>query len=132
MAEVEVVVNTVEDEEESASVQEASRKMALAWLGALSMVQDVLADCASKCVDRGVEVEQVARRRVRERMEQRKHQVRKVVQRQRAEVEAVEDDLTGEVEGILATMDVPSKSDIETLTAKVTELSKKVDELKEA
>lgn len=132
MAEVEIVVNKVEGENGSGSMQEASRKMMLAWLGAMSMVQDAVIDYAGKCVDRGVEIEQGARKQVRDRMEQRKQQVHKVIRRQQAEVEAVESTLQDEIEGVLAAMDVPTKSDIETLTAKIAELGKKVDELKDA
>ena len=42
----------------------------------------------------------------------------------------IADDLEQRIEGVLARMNIPTKEEIETLTAKITALTHKVDELK--
>jgi polyhydroxyalkanoate synthesis regulator phasin len=47
-----------------------------------------------------------------------------------AKTPRAEDEVTRRVEGVLDRMSVPSKADIETLSEKITILSKKIEELK--
>ena len=42
------------------------------------------------------------------------------------------DDLEQRIEGVLTRMNIPSKEEIEALSAKITSLTKKVDELKKS
>ena len=42
----------------------------------------------------------------------------------------IADDLEGRIESVLSRMNIPTKEEIETLTAKITALTHKVDELK--
>ena len=58
-------------------------------------------------------------------MEKRKKQAEKGAK-------SAQDEMDKRVEDILGRMNVPSKADIDSLSSKITALTKKVDELKEA
>lgn len=132
MAKVEVVVNKVQEDDEHRPLQEASHKMVLASIGAVAIAQEAVVDCITRFVERGERVEKDGRRLVRERMEKRRHQVRKVTRRRQEKAEKVEDELQQEVADLLDRRNVPTKDDIDALSAKISELTKKVDELKKA
>jgi poly(hydroxyalkanoate) granule-associated protein len=131
MAEVEVRVEETTEEAKRRPVREASHKMFLAGVGAAVVVQEAIADCMLRFIERGEIVEQETRQLIRDRMARRKHQVRKVVDKRKKE-EDPEAELEEQVGAFLGRMNVPTKSDIDALGAKITELTKKVDELKEA
>jgi poly(hydroxyalkanoate) granule-associated protein len=84
----------------------------------------------AKLVELGEEVELQTRQRVRDRMEQRKHQVRKMAGKREKAAADAEAEMEAQVRGFLDRMNVPTKDDIDALGAQVTELTKKVDELK--
>jgi len=135
MTEVKVDVQDVPDgseETEDMAMREATHKLFLASVGALAMVQDKMAACLARSIERGEVVEQEGRRLVRQRMEVRKHQVRKLARKQEKIAVDADAEMEVEVEGLLDRMNVPTKSDIDALGAQVTELTKKVDELKGA
>ena len=135
MAKVEVVVEEVPEvteEAEDKQLQEAARKLFLASLGATAMVQEKMADCLVKLVERGEGIELEARQRVRDRMEKRRHQVRKIASKREKAAADADTEMEAQVQGFLDRMDVPTKGDIDALGAQVTELTKKVDELKKA
>lgn len=137
MAKVEVVVEEVpevSEETEEKQLREATHKLFLASIGAAAMVQDRMSDCLVKLVERGEVVEREASQRVRGKMEKSKHQVRKMAKRQEQATADAEADAEMEVQvqGLLGRMNVPTKDDIDALGAQVTELTKKVDELKQA
>ncbi|MFN2227197.1 MAG: phasin family protein [Anaerolineae bacterium] len=121
MAKVKVKVEEIsdEDEMERSRLLEASRKLMLASIGAVALAQDELEGLAKRLVERGQIAEQDSKRLVREIMERRRHETQKA-----------EDQVERRVEELLERMNVPTKSDIETLSAKIEALSKKVDELK--
>ena len=121
MAKVKVNVEEITDEEEMerSRLLEASRKLMLASVGAVALAQDELESLAKRLVERGQIAEQDGRRVVRD-----------IMERRRREAEKAEDKMDQRVEDLLQRMNVPTKSDIETLTAKIETLSKKVDELK--
>jgi poly(hydroxyalkanoate) granule-associated protein len=118
MAKVEVVVEEGLEEGERSRFYETMRKVLLAGLGA-TLAQEELEAFVHKLVERGELAEQDSRKLVREVMEKRKKDAQKA-----------EDQFDKRIEEILDRMNVPSKSDIEALSAKITALSKKVDELK--
>lgn len=132
MAKVEVVVEEASEEAEDVQLREATHKLFLASLGAAAMVQDRVSACMAKLVELGEDVELEARQRVRDRMEQRKHQVRKMAGRREKAAGDAEAEMEAQVRGFLDRMNVPSKDDIDALGTQVTELTKKVDELKKA
>jgi len=118
MAKVEVNVEEAPEEERS-SLLEATRKVLLASMGAVALAQEELENFVNKLVERG----EIAER-------DGKQLVRDVMERRRKETQKAEDELEKRMEDLLDRMNVPTKSDIEALSAKITTLSKKVDELK--
>lgn len=135
MSKVEVVAKEVPDgseETDEIALREASHKLFLVGVGAAAMVQDKVEACLARFVERGEAVEQEGRHLLRDRMEKRKHQVRRMTKRgEQASVEA-DVEMEVEVEALLDRMNVPTKSDIDALGNQVAELTTKVDELKKA
>lgn len=117
---VEVVVEEPTGEERNPFL-EATRKVLLASIGAVAVAQEELETFVNRLVERGEIAEQDGRKLVRDLMERRKKEAKKA-----------EDELDKRMEEILDRMNVPTKSDIEALSAKITALTKKVDELKNA
>jgi poly(hydroxyalkanoate) granule-associated protein len=117
---VEVIVEEPTEEERNPFV-EATRKVLLASIGAVAIAQEELEAFVNKLVERGEIAEKDGKKLVRDVMERRKKDAQKA-----------EDELDKRMEEILDRMNVPTKSDIEALSAKITALTKKVDELKNA
>ncbi len=118
---VEVVVEEAGEEKERNPLLEMSRKVLLAGMGAVALAQEEVEEFVNKLVERGEIAEKDGKKLVRDVMEKRKKEAKKA-----------EDELEKRVEELLDRMNVPTKSDIEALSAKITELTKKVDELKKA
>ena len=116
---VEIVVEEPTEGAERSSLYEATRKLVLASMGAMALAQEELEQFVGKLVERGEIAEKEGKKLVREAMEKRKKETKKA-----------EGELDKRMEEILARMNVPSKSDIDALSAKITALTKKVDELK--
>jgi poly(hydroxyalkanoate) granule-associated protein len=122
MAKVKVKVEEASEEEmERGRILEASRRLMLASIGAVALAQDELENLAQRLVERGQIAEKDSKRLIRE-----------IMDRRRQETERAEKQVEKRVEEILQHMNVPTKSDIEALSAKIEALSKKVDELKKA
>lgn len=111
----------IQEAEEHPPLFEAVRKVLLAGIGAIALAQEEIEEFVNRLVERGEIAEKDGRKLVREVMDKRKK-----------ETEKAEDEVTRRVEGVLDRMSVPSKADIELLSQKISELSKKVDELKKA
>jgi polyhydroxyalkanoate synthesis regulator phasin len=109
------------EEMERSPLLEAARKVLLASMGAMALAQEELEDFVSKLVERGEIAEKDGKKLVREMMEKRKKEAKRA-----------EGEMDKRIEELLDRMNVPSKSDIEALSAKITALTKKVDELKKA
>jgi poly(hydroxyalkanoate) granule-associated protein len=118
---VEIVVEEGAEEMERNPLLEATRKVLLASIGAVALAQEEIEAFVNKLVERGEIAEKDGKKLVRDVMEKRKKETKKA-----------EDELDKRLEDLLDRMNVPSKSDIEALSAKITALSKKVDELKKA
>ena len=125
MAKVEVIVEEAPEEAESGRLLEVARKVLLAGIGAVALTQETIEDFVSKLVERGEIAEKDGKKLVGEVLEKRKKQAEKGTK-------TAQDEMDKRVETILGRMNVPSKSDIESLSNKITALTKKVDELKEA
>jgi polyhydroxyalkanoate synthesis regulator phasin len=123
MAKVEVNVQqapAVEPvEERHSSLIDATRRLMLASIGAVALAQDELQNFVERLVERGQIAEEDGKRLLRDVMERRRDQGRRA-----------EEELERRLQTVLSTMNVPTRADIETLSAKITELSRKVDELK--
>lgn len=116
---VEIVVQEPAEEAERSPLYEATRKVLLASIGAMALAQDELEQFVNKMVERGQIAEKEGKKLVREAMDKRRKETKKA-----------EGELDRRMEELLARMNVPSKSDIDALSAKISALTKKVDELK--
>lgn len=122
MAKVEVVVNEPAEEESRKPLLEAVRKVVLASVGAVALAQDVAEDLVNKLVERGEIAEEDGRKLVGEMKERRKKQAGAGAGRASEEVDR-------RVQDVMDRMNVPTKADIDALSAKITALTEKVDEL---
>jgi poly(hydroxyalkanoate) granule-associated protein len=104
---------------ESYPLFDAARKVLLASIGAVALAQDEMEDFVKHLVERGEIAEKDGKKLMHEMMDKRKKRAGKV-----------EDEVTKRIENILDRMSVPSKADIDALSQKIAELSKKIDELK--
>lgn len=104
------------EEEERNRLFQAVRKVVLASIGAVGLAQDEIEDMVNRLVKRGEIAEKDARKLIREVTEKRSQRAEKTMDKQ--------------VEKLLDRMNVPSKADIEALSAKISVLTTKVEELK--
>jgi poly(hydroxyalkanoate) granule-associated protein len=111
----------VAEEMERNPVLGMAHKVLLAGIGAVALTQEEVERFVAKLVERGEIAEQDGKKLVSDVMEKRKKETKKA-----------ESELDKRLEDLLNRMNVPTKGDINALSAKITELSKKVDELKEA
>jgi poly(hydroxyalkanoate) granule-associated protein len=110
---------TKDVKEEHNPLLDTARKVLLAGIGAVAIAQEEIEEFVNRLVERGEIAEKDGKKLVKE-----------VVDRRKKEAEKTEDEVNKRIEEILDRMNVPSKTDIETLGEKITALSKKVDELK--
>jgi poly(hydroxyalkanoate) granule-associated protein len=118
---VEVVVEEAPEEAEGSRLLALTRKVLLAGVGAMALAQEEVESFVNKLIERGEIAEKDGKKLVHEVMEKRKK-----------ETEKAGDELDKRMEDLLTRMNVPTKSDVEALSAKITALTKKVDELKKA
>jgi len=116
---VEVKVEEVTEEEEGGSALGLVRNVLLAGVGAVVLTQEEVEKVINRLVERGELAEQEGKKLFHDVMAKRKKDARKA-----------EDEMSKQLEDLLARMNVPTKSDIDALSAKITALSKRVDELK--
>lgn len=122
--EVEVVEEKVESKERI-PFMESARKVLLAGVGAMALAQDEAEEFVNRLVERGEIAEKDGRKLAKEMVERRREKRGKMR-------EDVEEKLDRRIEEVLHRMNVPTKSDIDALSRKITALTKKVDELKKA
>jgi len=106
------------DEEEENRFLQSMRRVLLASIGAFALAQEEIEEFINKLVERGEIAEKDGKKLVGEVMERRKKFQKKT-----------EGEMNKQVEQILERMDVPTKGDIDSLSKKITALSKKIDEL---
>jgi poly(hydroxyalkanoate) granule-associated protein len=109
------------EEAEGKSLLGMARKVLLAGIGAMALTQEEAERFVDKLVERGEIAEKDGKNLVRDMMERR-----------RKDSKRAEDQMDKRIEDLLHRMNVPSKADIEALSAKITALTKKVDELKKS
>jgi len=122
--EVEVDVREIEEPDApmNTSLVEGLRRLLLASIGAVAMTRDETEAFVNKLVERGELAQKDAERLMRElssRMRQSRPQVREVGER-----------MEQGVEEFLNRLNIPSKRDIEELSAKIAQLSARVEELR--
>ncbi len=104
---------------ERSPLLDAVRKVLLASVGAVALAQGELEDFVNGLVERGEIAEQDGRKLVHELIERRNKTAAKA-----------EAGLEGRVEELLNRMNVPTKADLDRLSAKIAALVERVDELK--
>jgi poly(hydroxyalkanoate) granule-associated protein len=114
-------IEVIEEEvaETGSSLLAGVRRVLMAGVGAVALAQEEVEEFVKKLVERGEIAEKDGRKLVDDIMEKRKSRAQKA-----------EDALETRIEGLLERMNVPTKSDIDDLSKKITLLAEKVDELK--
>ena len=102
---------------------EGVRRVMLASVGAFSLAQDEAEKFVNKLIEKGEIAEKDGRSLLTDLSEKRK-------QRAKDSSKRVSDELEKRMESLLSRMNIPTKSDIEQLSNKVAELTKKIDTLK--
>ena len=95
---------------------ETARKVVLAGIGAVGLAQDEIEDFVDRLVERGQVAEKDGRKLLKEVTEKRR--------------KTAEHGIDKQMEKMLERMSIPSKSDIDDLSKKITELTAKVEDLK--
>ncbi len=108
-----------EAEEEEHRLFEATRKVVLASVGALGLAQDELENFMNRLVKRGEIAEKDARKLLKEATERRRRSAR-----------GFDRQAEKQLDKLMDRMNIPAKKDLETLSAKISELSEKVEDLK--
>lgn len=119
----------------------AAHKVLLASVGAAALAQEEIEDFVNRLVERGSIAEADGRRMIKDVLDQRKRQMERAGERAHEVADEftanitegpkkIADDLEQRIEGVLTRMNIPTKEEIETLTSKITALTRKVDELK--
>jgi len=117
---VKKVAEEAADEAERSPLLGLARRVLLAGIGAVALAQDEVEAFVNKLVERGEIAEQDGRKLIRE-----------MVERRRKEAGKAEEELDRRVEELLKRLNVPSRSDIEALSARIAALTRKVEELKQ-
>jgi len=117
---VEEMVEQVQEEakEKATPLLDAARKVLLASVGAIALAADEIEDFVNKLVERGEIAEKDGRKLIKDILERRK------------EMGKIEERLDQHMERFLARLNIPTRDDVEALSEKIAELSKKIDELK--
>jgi poly(hydroxyalkanoate) granule-associated protein len=102
-----------------AALTEMLRKVLLATLGAAVIAQEEIEALVNKLVERGEIAEKDGKKLVHEMMDKRK-----------SKTQEVEEEVNKNIKDVLERMNIPTKSDIDTLSQKISALSKKIDDLK--
>ncbi|MGW8143878.1 MAG: phasin family protein [Anaerolineales bacterium] len=106
---------------EEPSILDSLRRVLLASVGVVALTIEEVGDLVDKLVERGEIAEQEGKKLIVEIKEKRKKKT-----------DEAEDMASTRVREALGRMDIPTKSDIDELSKKITTLSKKIDELKKA
>jgi poly(hydroxyalkanoate) granule-associated protein len=123
MAEIEIIEEV--DNEESNALLETVRRVLMAGIGAVVLAQEEIEEFVNKLVERGEIAEKDGRKLINEIVEKRKKKTQESVQ-------AAQDGADKRFESLLDRLNVPTKSDIDALNDKVTELTNKVENLKKS
>jgi poly(hydroxyalkanoate) granule-associated protein len=107
-------------------VVELTHQMVLAGIGAGVLAKEETEKVLKVLVERGTIAEEESRRLMKEAMAKRK----KATSRATRRAKNVEVELDSKVEEVLTRLNIPTKAEIEALSAKISALTKKVDELK--
>lgn len=111
-----------ENAESSNALIGSLRRVMMASIGAFVLAQEEVEDFLGKLVDRGEIADADARKLLNDLVDDRGRMVQDGAKRAEGEMDK-------RVESVLSRLNIPSKSEIDTLSAKISELNDKVDEL---
>lgn len=111
-------------EEKISPFVEGIRRAMLASVGAFALAQDEAEKFINKLIEKGEIAEKDGRSLLKDLSENRKKRAKESSQR-------VSDEMEKRMESLFNRMNIPTKADIEQLSKKVAELTKKIDALKE-
>lgn len=112
---------TDEMTESSNTLLSGLRRVLMAGIGAVALTQEQIEDFVGKLVERGEIADGDARKLINDVVDRRKRLFQDGTRR-------AEDEFDKRIEGLLRRMNIPSKTEIDTLSEKIVELSRKVDE----
>lgn len=123
-ADIEELVEQVQQEakEKVSPLLDAVRRVLLASIGAVALAADEIEDFVNKLVERGEIAEKDGRKLVKDVLERRKEM----------EMRPIEQKLDRQMDRFLTRLNIPTRDDVESLSARIADLSKKIDELKES
>jgi poly(hydroxyalkanoate) granule-associated protein len=107
--------------EEEPGILDSLRRVLLASVGVVALTIEEMGELVDKLVERGEIAEQEGKKLISEIKEKRKKKT-----------DEAEDVATTRMREMMDKMDIPTKSDIDELSKKVSALSKKVDDLKKS
>ena len=125
---------TVKDTAEAvqkSSLMEAVHKVLLAGIGAAALAQEEIEDFINRLVERGEIAEADGKKMMKDVLEKRKQMV-KMPAKPAVQPKKITSDIEKRIEDLMAKMNIPTKDEIDALSAKITVLTKKVDELKKS
>lgn len=115
---VQAVVNEQKEKDHN-PLLEGVRKLLLAGIGAVSLAQEEMEDFINKLVERGEIAEKDGRKLLDDVAEKRKKKTRRIKQK-----------LDQRLDDFMVRRDIPTRTDVDALNAKIAELTKKIDALK--
>jgi poly(hydroxyalkanoate) granule-associated protein len=116
--EQEQVITPADTTETHHSLFKTARKVLLAGIGVMALAQEEIEDFVNRLIERGEIAEKDGRKLIIEIQEKRKENSAKA-----------EETINRHIEKVLSRMNIASRSDIETMSQKISDLSKKLDEL---
>ena len=101
---------------------ETIRKILLAGIGAIALSQEEVEKIVNKLIERGEIAEKDGRKLIKDLMQKRR-------KKDEDTLAGAEDEVESRMEGVMARMNIASKSDIDALSDKISALNDKLDEL---
>lgn len=123
MTEQEIDTGEVGSTAESGALLDGLRRILMAGIGVAVLAQEEIEDFVTKLVDRGEIAENDGRSLVSDVLERRRTELQRRSREAGNEVDR-------RIEGMLTRLNVPTQSEIKQLSDQISELSKKVDELR--
>ena len=99
------------------------RRVLMAGVGAVALTQEQMEEFVGKLVERGEIADGDARKLISDVVDRRKRTLQDSTKR-------AEEELDKRIEGLLVRMNIPSKGEIDALSDKIADLSRKVDQLR--
>lgn len=120
--EIKIVENVVTDE--GNPLLDGLRRILMAGIGVAVLAQEEIEDFVTRLVDRGEIAENDGRNLISDILEKRKQEIQDNTRK-------VSDGMDRRVDSVLKSLNVPTRSEIASLSEQISELSKKVDELRD-